>query len=169
MEDKKDRFGRIYDEYVSKIYRFIYLKVDVRETAEDITSKVFASGWQTYQDGKEIKNIGAFLYRIARNAVVDYYREKGRTKTIPMSAISERMDSRTNLSEMAILNTETEKVKQAIQVLKKDHQDALILHYLEDMPIDEVAAIMNRPPGTVRVMIHRGLKDLRKELDIREI
>lgn len=169
MSDKKEQFSHIYDEYIGKIYRFVYLKVDVRETAEDITSKVFTNGWRVYQGDKEINNIGAFLYRIARNAVIDYYKEKGRTKTVPMSVISETADGKIDLHKEAILNAETEKVKLAIKNLKKDYQDALILYYLEDIPVEEVASIMDRPPGTVRVMIHRGLKDLRRELDIKEI
>src|SRR3989344_1815543 len=129
-ENKKDQFGKIYDQYVNKIYRFVYLKVDIRETAEDITSKVFTSGWQSYQSDKEIKNVNAFLYRIARNAVIDYYKEKDRTKTIPMSAMFEMADNKTNLSEKAMISAETEQVKSAIKNLKKDYQDALILHYL---------------------------------------
>lgn len=169
MSDKKEQFSRIYDEYIGKIYRFVYLKVDVRETAEDITSKVFTNGWQAYQGDKEIKNINAFLYRIARNAVIDYYKEKDRTKIIPMSVISETADDKTDLHKGAILNAETEKVKLAIKNLKKDYQDVLILHYLEDITVGEIAGIMDRPAGTIRVMIHRGLKDLRRELDIKEI
>lgn len=168
-EGKKEQFSFIYDKYIEKIYRFVYLKVDGREAAEDITSKVFTSGWDSYRKDENIKNIGAFLYRIARNATIDYYKKRDKAKVVQMSVMPEAEDQKTDLHEQAILSAETEKVKSAIQNLKKDYQDVLILHYLEDIPVDDVASIMSRPSGTIRVMIHRGLKDLRKELDVKEI
>ena len=76
MDSLNEQFGQIYDQYIDKIYRFVYLKVDGQETAQDVTSKVFIKGWESYQkSGSNIKNPGAFLYQIARNAVVDHYRE----------------------------------------------------------------------------------------------
>ena len=66
MDKNKEKFGSIYDQYIEKIYRFVYLKVNSQEIAEDISSKVFLRGWESYQKNSEIKNIGAFLYQIAR-------------------------------------------------------------------------------------------------------
>ena len=63
MNDYTEQFSSIYDEYIEKIYRFVYLKVSSREVAEDITSKVFLKGWETYNSSKHIKNPGAFLYQ----------------------------------------------------------------------------------------------------------
>ena len=59
MNDLHGQFGKIYDEYIEKIYRFVYLKVDSQETAEDITSKVFLKGWETYRkDAEKIEQEG---------------------------------------------------------------------------------------------------------------
>lgn len=83
MDSINEQFSQIYDQYIDKIYRFIYLKVSSQEIAEDITSKVFLKGFEAYKDSKSsIGNPGAFLYQIARNAIVDHYRSKGRTMTI---------------------------------------------------------------------------------------
>ena len=162
MDSLNEQFERIYDQYIDKIYRFIYLKVSSQEIAEDITSKVFLKGWEAFQSPKEeIKNPGAFLYQIARNAVVDHYREKGRTKTMSVDAGPQIADPKTSVQDKAILSADINIVKTAIQKLKKDHQDIIIWHYLEDMPINKIAELMDKPAGTVRVMLHRGLKELK--------
>lgn len=163
-----EQFSRIYDQYIDKIYRFVYLKVNSQEIAEDITSKVFLKGFEAYQakfeirNSKfEIKNVGAFLYQIARNAVVDHYRAQGRAKTVSIDASPEIADSGTNAQDKAILRADMAVIKKGIQKLKKEHQDIIIWHYLEDMPISDIAKLLDKPAGTVRVMLHRGLKDLK--------
>jgi len=166
MNSLNEQFGQIYDQYIDKIYRFVYLKVSSQEIAEDITSKVFLKGWEAFQKGQkgtpgEIKNPGAFLYQIARNAVIDHYREKGRSKVVAVDASQELVDPGTNAQDKAILNADLGIVKTAILKLKKEHQDIIIWHYLEDMSINDIAEMLDKPAGTVRVILHRGLKDLR--------
>jgi RNA polymerase sigma-70 factor (ECF subfamily) len=162
MDSKNEQFGRIYDQYIEKIYRFVYLKVNSQEIAEDVTSKVFLKGWEAFKDqSEEIKNPGAFLYQIARNAVVDHYRAKGRSKEVSMEATGQLADLGTSAQDKAILSADISLIKTAIQKLKKEHQDIIIWHYLEDMPISEIAELLGKPEGTVRVALHRGLKDLR--------
>ncbi|KKP55045.1 MAG: RNA polymerase, sigma-24 subunit, ECF subfamily [Parcubacteria group bacterium GW2011_GWA1_33_6] len=165
MDSENEQFIRIYDQYIDKIYRFVYLKVNSQEIAEDITSKVFLKGWENYRgEPKKIENMSAFLYQIARNSIVDHYREKSKTKIVSTDFASKIADSKVNLYEKAVLKEGIETVKLAIANLKKDYQDVIIWHYLEDMPPLEIAAILNKPVGTIRVMIHRGLNSLKSEL-----
>ena len=162
MDSLNEKFSEIYDQYIEKIYRFVYLKVNSQETAEDVTSKVFLKGWEAFQSqNSEIKNPGAFLYQIARNAVVDHYREKGRSRVISVDDSPDIVDAGTNAQDKAILNADIKIVRTAIQKLKKEHQDIIIWHYLEDMPIAEIASLLDKPAGTVRVELHRGLKELK--------
>jgi len=165
-DNLNEQFSQIYDQYIDKIYRFIYLKVDSREAAEDITSKVFIKGWESYNDrGQDsnsmVKNPGAFLYQIARNSVVDYYRERGRTKTISPEISPEMADPDENPQNKAIISSDVAIIKKAIQKLDKDHQDIILWYYLEDMPVADIAKLLDKPAGTVRVMLHRGLKELK--------
>jgi RNA polymerase sigma-70 factor (ECF subfamily) len=164
-----EQFSSIYDQYIDKIYRFVYLKVSSQEIAEDITSKVFIKGWEAFKKGLEIRNskleirnMGAFLYQIAGNAVIDHYREKGRSKLVSVDDSPELADHGTNAQDMAILSADISNIKKAIQKLKKEYQDVIIWHYLDDMPIDDIAELLGRPAGTVRVMLHRGMRDLKK-------
>lgn len=165
MDRLNKQFGHIYDQYIDKIYRFVYLKVNSQETAEDITSKVFTRGWEVFQKPNfEMKNPGAFLYQIARNAVIDHYREKGRAKMVSVDASPQIADPGTNAQDKAILSADISAVRKAILKLSKDHQDIIIWHYLEDIPVADIAKLLDKPAGTVRVMLHRGLKDLKDKI-----
>ncbi len=165
MDGKNEQFSQIYDQYIDKIYRFVYLKVSSQETAEDITSKVFLRGWEAFQkQDSDIKNPGAFLYQIARNAVIDHYREKGRTNVISSESLPDLSDTSENIHEKAVLSADVRLVKDAIAEIKKEYQDVIIMHYLEDMSVDEIAKLLGKPSGTIRVMMHRGLKDLRDKV-----
>jgi len=125
MDNLNEQFGKIYDEYISKIYRFVYLKVNSQEIAEDITSKVFIRGWEAFsgyarsreaRQDNEIKNPGAFLYQIARNAVVDHYRDKGRAKVVSVDASLEIVDPGESAQNKAILSADINAIKKGIKV-----------------------------------------------------
>lgn len=163
MDSKKEQFSQVYDEYIGKIYRFVYLKVNSQDVAEDITSKVFLRGWEAYQNGK-IDNIGAFLYKIAGNSVIDFYREKSKKSNVSTEIAPQLADNKADIHSNAVLSADVEMIKFAIQNIKKEYQDIIIWHYLDGMGTKEISEIMGKPVGTVRVMLHRGLKDLRKEL-----
>lgn len=168
MSNLKEKFSEIYDQYIDKIYRFVYFKVSSQEIAEDITSKVFLKGWEAFQS-QDVLNPNAFLYQIARNTVIDHYRENAKMKVISAEITPQIIDPGTGLEEMAILSSEFQEAKLAIQNLKQDYQDIIICHYIDDMKIPEIAVIMGKPEGTVRVMLHRGLKALKKEIEAKKI
>jgi len=162
MDNKKEQFSAVYDQYIEKIYRFVYAKVDSKETAEDITSKTFTKGWKAFQNSENnIENMSAFLYQIARNSIADYYREKTHYKAVSSDKSQEIVDDSVNIHNEAILSSDMDMVRSAIARLDKEYQDIIIWHYLNDMKISEIADLTNRPAGTIRVMLHRGLKNIK--------
>jgi len=167
MPNLKKAFSKIYDQYIEKIYRFIFLKVNSKETAEDLTSETFLKCWEAFKE-KEIENPQAFLYQIARNLIVDHYRQKEKFQTVPIenNPIS---DPRQNLQEASNLNLEIERVRTALSKLKDEYQDVLILYYLEGIPVRKIAKILDRTEIATRVLIHRALNSLREELKIQKV
>lgn len=155
----KKEFAKIYDEYIGKIYRFIFLKVSSRETAEDLTSQVFLRFWQAREG---VKDVRAFIYRIARNLVIDFYRQKDKAPLLSEEVLVSLADEKANTEYKAVLASDVAQIKDALGKIKPEHSEAIILHYLDDLPISEVAKILERPEGTVRVMLHRGLEELRE-------
>jgi len=69
-----------------------------------------------------------------------------------------------DIHQKAVFNADISAIKSAIGNLKDEYQDVLIWYYLEDMPAEQIAELIQKPAGTVRVMIHRGLEALKREM-----
>jgi len=163
MINPRKIFSKIYNQYIDKIYRFIFLKVSSQEIAQDLTSETFLRGWESFKSGNKIENPQAFLYKIARNLVTDHYREKGKIRIVSADYVK-ITDPRTNLEEKAILNSDLDTVRLALTNLKEDYQNVIIWHYLDDLSISEVAKMLEKSEPAVRVQLHRALKSLKNEL-----
>ena len=165
-----NNFTDVYDEYVDKIYRFVFVRVNSKAAAQDLTSETFTRTLEYFKrnNDAEVDNIQAFLYRTARNIVTDYYRQKSRTD-VPLDYESREMVEREmpykDRPDIAAAHGEqVGKIRLVLAKMDKEHADIVMWHYIEDMPIREIADITGRPEGTVRVMLHRGLKELRDNL-----
>jgi RNA polymerase sigma-70 factor (ECF subfamily) len=166
MDKLKKEFSKIYDKYVEKIYRFIFLKVNSKEVAEDLTSETFLRTWKVFsQSNPKIENISAFLYKTARNLITDYYREKGRVQIISPDLGRPIVDPRQNLEKQAILNSEIERIQKALLELDEDYQNAIIWYYLNELSIQEVANLLERTVPATRVLISRAIKALREKIE----
>lgn len=166
MANLRKQFSKIYDQYVDKIYRFIFLKVNSQETAEDLTSEVFMRGWNVFRQGEDIKNIQAFLYKVARNLVIDCYREKARIRTVSAESVL-IADPQINLEEEVKIGSDLEQVKFALSNINQDYQEVIVWRYLDQLSTSEIAKILDKSEGAVRVMLHRALKELRENMEDR--
>lgn len=162
MANIRKKFGEIYDKYVDKIYRFVFLKVNSSEIAEDLTSEVFTRGWQAFQDKKcDIDNIQAFLYQIARNLIIDHYRQKGQAQLVAVQNAPELVDSGQDLEEKTMLKSDVNNIKAALAGLKDEYREVIVWYYLDEFSVPEIAKILNKSEEAVRVQIHRALNSLK--------
>ena len=168
-------FEQLYDLYFEKIQRFIYFKVNAKEEAEDLTSQVFLKTWEYLTDdqARRVQNFKAFIYKLTRNLVVDYYRRQGRAPEIV--ALEEHGEDLENIPDyrQSFLLTQLYKSDQAylsdcLKRMKDEYREVLVLRFLEQMDNDEIAKIMDKTPGNIRVLIHRAIKVLREIYDQRE-
>lgn len=164
MPNQRKEFSEIYDKYIGKIYRFIFLKVSTEEIAQDLCSETFLKGWEMFKQEK-IDNPQAFLYRIAHNLVIDHYREKGRTQVVSADCVS-IIDPSPKIEDKAILDSDINQIKLGITNLKEDYQNVIIWHYLDDLPICEVAKLLDRSEEATRVLLHRALESLKKNINL---
>lgn len=163
-----EAFGRIYDRYVTSIYRFVYLKLPSKEVAEDVTSETFLRGWQYLQQTDHIDNIRALFYKIARHLVADYYRKhEHRQKTtvtfsdIETSSLHEGQLSDHHAGRLLIeARADTALVLARIARLKEGFQDVLTLRLVDGLSFGDIGVILGKTTGNVRVMFHRALKAL---------
>lgn len=162
-----DVFGRLYDLHVKPIFRFIYFKVNSREEAEDLTSETFLKAWDYISSrGKsnKIKNLRAFFYQIASNLVVDYYRKRSLFPLALDSAV-DTPDNRTSGIDKIEKDDEAVNLKAALKNIPENYCDIIVWYYLEDLKIAEIAEIIQKSEGALRVLIHRATKSLKKELE----
>lgn len=164
-----EAFAKLYDEYVKRIYTFVYFKVSSHEEAEDITSEVFLRTWNYLNEKKEINSFGGLVYKIARNCVIDFYRAKS---TKPETLRIEIEDGK--LIEFGdggrwyaslFEKMEVAEILSAIKKMKQEYQEVIILRFVNELKIEEIASIMNKGQVSVRVTLHRALKKLKKILE----
>ncbi|MBU1203319.1 RNA polymerase sigma factor [Patescibacteria group bacterium] len=156
-----EAFGFFYDKYVKNIYRFIYIKVTNRQLAEDLTQEVFLKVWQHLVDKKNIKSFQAFIFRIARNSVVDHYRASN-SQELPLEYISELADMSKSITTEVDKSIDAAVLLQEIRKLKPEYQEVLILRYIEDLSIDDISDVMQKDKNNIRVTLHRALNKLKQ-------
>ncbi|MBU1896111.1 RNA polymerase sigma factor [Patescibacteria group bacterium] len=160
-----DAFGQLYDGYVDKIFRFVYLKISHRQDAEDLTSDVFLKTWNylVQEDQKSVDSFSGFVYGIARNSVVDWYRKKSKIQECQLDGMIIR-DYNLDIGKVLDLEIESIKLINTIKTLKQDYQDVILLRYIEELSISEIAKILDKRNASVRVTLHRAKEKLKSLL-----
>jgi len=157
-----DAFAFFYDRYVKRIYRFVYIKVSSREIAEDLTQDIFLKVWQHLVDKKDIKSFQAFIFRIAYNTVADHYRRSNRQE-LPLDYFEETIEE-TSDNQAVSLGKKMDSallLKQLYQ-LKSEYREILLLRYVEDLSIEEIAQVIQKDKNNVRVILHRATSKLKE-------
>lgn len=164
MANPRKEFSKLYNKHIEKIFRFIYLKVNSEEIAQDLCSETFLKGWLAFKEkSQEIKNPSAFLYQIARNLITDHYREKGRTQLVSVEN-NPIIDPNPGIEEKIVLSSDIEQVRKGLTNLKDDYQNIIIWRYLDDFSMKEIAKMLDRSEQACRVLLHRALQALKNEL-----
>lgn len=168
MANYRKEFSQIYDQCFEKIYRFIFLKVNSLELTQDLCSETFVRAWESYQKNPNLDNPSAFLYRIARNLVIDYYRTKDRNQFISPEVVP-IADPSPSIEEKIAFNSELDQVRLVLADLKEDYQNVIIWRYLDDLSMPQVAKMMEKSEAATRVTLHRALKALKDQINKREV
>jgi len=164
MEGEASAFGTLYDKYQPRIFRFIFLKVSHREEAEDLTHQVFLSAWQNVERFvDEGLPFSSWLYRIARNKVIDFYRTHRRATTLE-SVPEEILVADENIEGLAEKKLKIENVYRALQELTDEQRDVILLRFVDELSYEEIAASLKRNQTTIRVIQYRAIKKIKKVL-----
>lgn len=157
-----DAFVFFYDKYVKNIYRFVLIKVSSKEVAEDLTQDIFLKIWQHLVDKKNIDNFQAFIFRIARNSVIDYYRKNNRQE-LPLDFLTEDLErSPVDHGHIVHKSLDLQKLWQDLKKLKPEYQEVIYLRYVEDLSIAAIAQIVEMEKSAVRVLLHRAISKLKE-------
>jgi RNA polymerase sigma-70 factor (ECF subfamily) len=154
----------IYDAFADPIHRYISFRVRSPEDAEDLTDQVFLKMIEALPayDDRGLP-FAAWIYRIARNLLVDRYRRSGRDPV----ALSEAIEARgagSDPFEAAASTLDGEAVRVALRTLTEEQRQVVVLRFVEGWDVDEVAAAMGRKPGAIHALQHRAMSALQRAL-----
>lgn len=173
---EEEKFLELYDKNVGKIYRYIFFRIGSEEQAQDLTSEVFLKSWQYLNNqqstvnSKQLKNPRAFFYQVARNLIVDFYRQRDKMplslEEIADKSIADKIaDKKDGPMEEVSRTLELELVKKALIQLNADYQEIIIWRYLDELEIKEMAEILDKSEGAVRTLLSRALASLKEVLN----
>ena len=165
IRGEAEAFGLLYDHYQPQIYRFIYLKVSHREEAEDLTHQVFLKSLESIADYESYGfPFSSWLYRIARNQTIDYYKLKKDVVGLEGVAETKFTEDAEKISKLIDDLRDLKKIEKAIALLSDDQQDVIILRFVEDFSPKETADILERTEGAIKLIQHRAVKRLKEIL-----
>jgi len=157
-------YGELYDVYVSRIRRFITFRVRSQQDAEELTAEVFLRGWE-YATSSVIDKPSALFYRIARNVVADHYRAQERAGDITEIAEAANVPSTEPLPDEQMERKEDrEFLLKTMRLLKEEYRDVLMMRYMDEMSVKEIAQALEKTPNNVRVLLHRAKKALEEKI-----
>ncbi len=160
LQDKETLFLDMVSTYQDAIFRFLYFRVSNRAVAVDITQDTFTKTWTYLANGKTIEYPEAFLYRAAKNALIDYYKKEKSGSLDTMIESGFDPGSHKDTDEV-LRNDDIESIRTLLDTLDEDSKQIIFLRYTEEKPIEEIAALYGKSVNAMTVYIHRIVKKLR--------
>jgi RNA polymerase sigma-70 factor, ECF subfamily len=154
-----EAYGMLYEQYAEVIFRYVYSHLDNRLDAEDLTEEIFLRAWRALPKYDERGlPFSAFLFRIARNSLIDYYRQR---KAVQSIEDIELQSKEPGPEEAVDVRIEDRNLRETIAKLREDYRNVLIFRFLSGLSPEETAQVMQRSVGAVRVLQHRALSALK--------
>lgn len=157
----ENRFTKIYEEYSDPVYRYIYRSVKNEALAEDLAQETFIKVLGALEDLEVSRNPGPWLYRIARNTCIDWFRCNKQTFEPMDDAIC--CVSNSESPESIVLDREQKSViKDMFMKMNNKYRPVMLLRYIGELSYSEVAARLELKEATVKTLIRRGRQQFQK-------
>ena len=165
-KDREANLVQIYEEYYDRVTRYVYARIGRQHEAEDLASETFVRALHSL-DSYEDRGLPmeAWIFRIAHNLVVDYFRKEKKKVlvTLDEAPIRDTADP----EEDALVSIEIEHLMQALSQLPDSHREIISLRFFSGLSSTECGQVLNRKPGAIREMQRIAVKELRQALDQR--
>ncbi|MFC2006365.1 RNA polymerase sigma factor [Chloroflexota bacterium] len=156
-----EAFGELYSTHLGRIYRYVFYQVKDKATAEDITEDVFIKAWKAINSckGKE-QTFLPWLFRIARNLIIDISRRKQKELSVEMETIAAVGDHSLDVEK----KLEQQQLLSMIACLSQNQRQVIILKFIEGLDNREIGQVMQKNQGAIRVLQMRALATLRQKI-----
>ena len=172
VDGEVEAFGKLYDIFLSRIYRYVFYQVKVKMLAEDLTEDIFLKAWKAigkYRgDGPSFQT---WLYRIANNHIIDYFRTNREIAQLDpeISINSYSYQDTGDPKELAETSIMHEKVMEQVSCLPFNQRQIIIFKFIEGMENREIEQITGKKQGAIRILQMRALNTLYMQLQTSEI
>ncbi len=164
----KNRFIGIYETESDAIFRYCFFRVSDRDTAIDLMQETFTKFWDSVSSGKDIDNDRAFIFKIARNLVIDLYRKK---KSFSLDSILEENEDKMFMSDLdktkedIEISSEARFVMDKVSLLPANDQQIIYLRFVEGLNPKDIGEILDVSSNVVSVRLIRAIERLRELTD----
>jgi RNA polymerase sigma-70 factor (ECF subfamily) len=164
-----DAFAAIYDRYVDRIYRYVRYRTADPLDAQDLTSDVFFRALRSIGGYTPSAPFYAWIYRIARNAVIDHHR--ARRDDLPLATVSDPADTQplVDPEREAIAGDRRDRLARALRFLPEDQQEVIVLRFIEGLSPEECGHVLGKRPASIRDLQFRALRALRSHISPEEL
>ena len=161
-------FGQLYEHFYDRIFRYVMFKTGDRNEAEDITTEVFLRMLESIGSFKfQGYTFSSWLFRIAHNLIVDYFRKKSRRKIVPLEEASTVAGSSlAEIDDQIDIGKSAAEVYSAMGGLTDLQQEVMSLRFAAGLSVKETAEAVGKKENAVKALQHAGIKKLRSVLDI---
>lgn len=159
-----ERFGALYEKYIKKIYAFVYCKIQHKESAEDLCAKTFLKALNKIGEYKSGQGtFQAWLYRIARNNVIDYYRTKRAESDIEdVWGLGDNKNAERDLD----MKMRLESVEEYLLRLDAKQRELIIMRVWQGLSFREISEICGKSSSACKVAYARAIGQLRKSMPL---
>ena len=163
---RKQNFEDLYEYNQREVWRLVYARLNNADDAQDIVQEVFCRLWNQWSDGEVVFNPRAWLLRVARNLVEDWVKNSFRRNGTQSSAIIDEIRSREPLPQESLARGEVlRKILEALDELPDDYRDVWTRHHIGQQTRDEIGLVTGRSPASVKAILARANKLLRRILN----
>jgi len=160
-----EAIGELYDRYNEQVFRYVWARIYDRNSAEDLTGEVFVRMVANIPKYRPTSTpFLAWLYRIAHNLVIDYYRKEENKRELHLDQVDQLLVDTNNPADATEDKMFYNRLKNALSEINPTWQEVITLRFLMGMSLQEVAMTLGKSVGAVKVAQHRGLKELREVL-----
>ena len=159
-----DAFSELYQRFLPGVYRYHLARTGQVQEAEDLTAQTFLTALEAIHSFRGQGSFTAWLFGIASHKLADHYRR--RRPELPLE-LAEAVHSPNQLpEEAAVQRLEMRRVARALRLLSPERAEALVLVIFGGLSMAEAAQALGKTEAAVKMLIHRGLKELKERLAV---